>query len=369
MEQRKYKKEERSYQLYELKLLVFILLAITISSCYFIESDVDSCINDLWERVNGSELPPSLPISIAVASNGDIWVGTSSSGIFLSTDNGDSWVKKNNGISANAIYSIAINPINGYIFAGSDKRRVFRTTDQGESWANVISDISVSDNGIADILISESGEIYFAAISDTLPHLSTDDFYYSNDNGDTWIKKSNTFYFPLIQSLALGRDGTLYAGSYSIYSRGVYRSTNGGDTWLPPSNYTDSQIYDLTVSDDGSIFAADINNGVLKSTDRGVTWKLCNTGIVTNGGGGDWGSDMGASAIMYNPITKDIFVANGFHYHRIYKSTNLGTRWEVTNGISISSEIMPNGFAFNPNTGQMYVLTYDGLYRSKDYPK
>jgi len=342
----------------QLKILMFILMAITIGSCYSIEpncdSDVDVIIeDDFWELTNGE-----LTWSIAIANNGDIWVGTAHSEIFLSTDNGNSWVKKNNVISAGPIYSIAINPINGYIFAGA-QYGMFRSTDKGESWESITSDMYIED-----ILITQSGEIYFGIKGNTSMY-PVGGVYYSSDNGNTWIQKNNGLPYTYnelhnitVTSIALGKDGTLYAGTLT---RGVYRSTNGGDTWLPSSNYTDSEIYDLTVSDDGSIFAATQDRGVLKSTNRGNTWNLCNTGIIVIN------NNTRTYAIMYNPITQNIFVGTGISTPRIYKSTDLGVSWDDITG-GIPNWIILLDFAFNPNTGQMYALTYIGLYRLKDYP-
>jgi photosystem II stability/assembly factor-like uncharacterized protein len=183
-------------------------------------------------------------------------------------------------------------------------------------------------------------------------------YFFSNDNGDTWIEKSNGLSSDkTVASLALGADGTLYEGTSS---GGVYRSTDGGDTWLPPSNYnTVPLIRGLVISYDGSIFATTQENGVLKSTDKGVTWSKINTGYAV---------DEDANAIIYNPITREVFVGDSFLYSGVYRSTDLGTTWELINS-GIPKNTYIGAFAFNPNTGKMYVLTNDGVYRSRNYPK
>ena len=352
MEERSYKKKEQSYKLRAICYrLIFILLSITIGSSYSIKSawgDGNNVIGtDFWELTGKLSSSSNNALSISVASNGDIWAitydgKTSLSAVYLSTNNGYTWVEKNNGLQENQIHSITINPVNGYLFMNSSMG-LFRSTDRGKSWVKVTSDMV-----IRDILVTASGEIYLVMYAK---------IYYSSDNGNTWIEKNNDGLPSgcYILSLVLGKDGTLYAGTYS---KGVCRSTDGGDTWLLSTNYTKEFVDDLTISDDGSIFATTWNNDVLKSTDnRGVTWTKVHTSLV----------DGFANRIIYNPITKDIFLTQGLYDSKVYRSTNLGASWElINNGIPEATSI--RGFAFNHNTGQMYVATSDGLYRSKNYP-
>ena len=327
------------------RMSIFIILTILLNGEIIYSQTIS------WEltskRINEAS-------SIAIASNGDLWVGTfrSGSGVFLSTDNGDIWVEKNNGLPEATGYSIAISPINGYIFALGSWKGVFRSTDRGESWVQVLEDMEYID----DIFITGSGEIYLGRLDNYYnPRVS-----YSSDNGNTWIEKSKGLPPKQnVYSLALGRDGTLYVGTNS---KGVYRSTDRGDNWLSSSNYKNTTIFDLTISDDGSIFATTGDDGVLKSTDRGVTWTQVNTGLDVRRIGN----------IIYNPITKDIFVSADIMYDldlysKVYRSTNLGASWErINSGISDDAGIY--AFAFNPNTGQIYVATDNGVYRSKNYP-
>jgi photosystem II stability/assembly factor-like uncharacterized protein len=366
MEERNYKKKEQSYKLRAICYrLIFILLSIIIGSCYSYETD---CVdgggeipidpgplppplpeNGFWEYTSG---PPSRAELIAVASNGDLWAGvynstTLLSTVYLSTDNGDTWVQKAATFQF-LIQSLVINPINGYIFVRTPATlygELFRSTDNGENWEKV-----AFPSSITGVFIISSGEIYIGTLSGV---------YYSNDNGDTWINKSNGLSNQVIFSLVLGKDATLYVG---MSFGGIYRSTNGGDTWLPPSNYTDVSINDITVSDDGSIFAATRYGGVLKSTDRGVTWAQVNNGLDL-----DLDDYIHYSGIIYNPITKDIFLSESLYTsnnNKIYRSTDLGASWRLTDS-GLPKNYFINALAFNRITGQMYAATSDGVYRSR----
>jgi photosystem II stability/assembly factor-like uncharacterized protein len=330
------------YRDYYLKILMLVFLSITIGSCYSIESDCDDGGGSFsWERTGES----FYVFGVAVAMNGDIWARAYD--IYLSTDNGNKWVKKSP--PPYSVSKIAINPISASVFIHASSEdgigALYRSTNNGETW----EEEKLRAYVITDIFITPSGEIYLGAGRN---------IYYSNDNGDTWIEKSNGLNNS-INCIVEGADGTLYA-SISIYPYGVYCSTDGGDTWLLFSNYPNVQIDKLTIADDGSIFAAAGHYGVFKSTNRGVTWTQANNGISPG-----YGGSYQVSEIIYNAINRDIFVITW--NSGIYRSTDLGESWELKNsGLPNGRDI--NALAFNPNTGQMFAATGDGVYRSKNYP-
>ena len=351
-----------------LKFLMFILPAIIIFSCYSNDPDCGYSVGKdpiFWERTIFWNTTPERLTSIsgiAVANNGDLWA-TTSDGIFLSTNNGDTWIPKSRSFfSTSSLTAIAISPINGYIFVTSPTHRgMFRSTDNGENWVLVTYNMD-----IRDIIITPSGEIYIGV---EYYNPTTTTIYYSNDNGDTWVEKNNrlpfyagesspfVFIIGSILSLALGKDGTLYAW---FFDKGLYCSNDGGDNWLPLpfSNYNNAAV-ELTVSYDGSILMTTNGYGVLKSTDRGVTWIQANTGLY----------DFSLVSIIYNPISKDIFVSNNsFNDPRIYRSTNLGASWKLENTDIQMVTGIRGAFAVNPNTGQLYVAGRYGLYRLRNYP-
>ena len=351
----------------QLKFFMFILLAITIFSCYSIESDCPDCGDNygdiIWEPTgNLPHLVGSLYWTdwrITMASNGNIWAYSydisnhpydinNQLGLYLSTNNGDTWVDKSNTYASTFIDELYVSSVNGYIFASSVNAGLFRSTDNGENWENII------DSTGRFFLVTESGEIYTIR-----SHENGNDLYYSNNNGNTWIKKSSSTLLP---PLALGKDGTLYAGTGT--KRGVYHSTDGGVTWLPPANYDSVRIGSLTICDDGSIFVGTSTYGamILKSTDKGVNWNNVDTGF-------DFTSCI---KIIFNPITKDIFfsalVDVGFtnSYAKVYRTTNSGKDWKLEHH-GLQDPYFD--LAVNPKTGQMFIGARNGVYRTKNYPK
>jgi hypothetical protein len=127
--------------------------------------------------------------------------------------------------------------------------------------------------------------------------------YRSTDGGETWVllrgglPQGDYVALDLAVSPGFASDRTLFAGGFrgSEEGLGVFRSTDGGDTWQPTSEGLGQlQIDELVLSPDypsdgallaythgGPVFAAS-SRSVYRSTDRGEHWALVATGTAPN---------------------------------------------------------------------------------------
>ena len=134
-------------------------------------------------------------------------------------------------------------------------------------------------------------KIYAAAI--------TGGVYISNNGGNNWIKswehRTNN-----VSCITQSTNGTLYVGTGSTFEgtsgnapdgdgRGIYTSTNGGETWTLMSNTTGfSYVNEIMAHPtDANTIAAATWNGLYITTDGGATWSntsACrqNTSIAVN---------------------------------------------------------------------------------------
>jgi photosystem II stability/assembly factor-like uncharacterized protein len=71
-----------------------------------------------------------------------LFVGSNSSGVYLSTDNGSSWTETNTGLTNHFVNALAVSVAKH--FAGTNGGGVFRTTDSGISWAQVNSGVATN---------------------------------------------------------------------------------------------------------------------------------------------------------------------------------------------------------------------------------
>jgi hypothetical protein len=76
-------------------------------------------------------------IAFTPAPNGDIFAGTYvGGGVFRSSDNGDTWIEKNNGLVATDVRAIATK-FDGTVFAGTYGAGAFRSSDNDQSWEQI----------------------------------------------------------------------------------------------------------------------------------------------------------------------------------------------------------------------------------------
>ncbi len=328
-------------------------------------------------------------------------------GVFISTDEGTSWTKKNEGLTDTNITSIAIKGLK--IFAGSNKNGIYFSTDNGMNWIHI-------NNG------STFTSISCLAVLDTELFAGTNDgggIYLSKDYGFNWqqVGLSNK----LVLSLVVNGD-SIYAGCMNsgIYISkdkglnwswiglqgtsvrslvingssiiagtldGIRLSTDDGITWIQTNNTTLNSEGIWSLSNNGSdIIAGTVGSGIYRSTDSGLNWSqiglpVLGTGCLTKSGsniiagtsngvylssneGIDWrqGGLSGLGITSINSNGTKIFA--GSSGGGIYYSSDNATTWtKINNGIptdaSIRSIISKDSLIF---AGTLYY----GLYYSKD---
>ena len=149
---------------------------------------------------------------LALNSSDHLFAVTATNGIFFSTNSGDFWSPVGAGISTNTITDIAITT-NDYIFAATDSG-VFRSTDDGNSWVNVNNELWNFEYGF--LLTTDSHDNIFAG---TLG----DGIFKSTNNGNDWIQINDGLVNNFIFSMESSPDNYLFAGTFGngIYLREI----------------------------------------------------------------------------------------------------------------------------------------------------
>ncbi len=275
--------------------------------------------------------------------------------------------------SSNIIYVACM----GYLYQTGSYRGVFRTRDGGQTWEKVLY---VDDTtGCIDIEINPiHPDTIFAAMWHRVrtPEIRdvggiTSGIYRSVDGGDTWQRLTNGL--PVADTvgriglaLAPSNPSTVYAviANHPGYFMGVYKTTDGGDSWtaLPTSNISGifssygwyfGRIY-VDPQDASVVYVLGLY--VFKSSDGGNTWT-------------DFASyndyvHVDHHAFYIDPNNSS-FVLDG-NDGGLYRTTDGGSSWYHFDGLPITQFYDINIDPGNPD--RLYGGTQDnGTLRRKNY--
>ncbi|MEK9136232.1 MAG: YCF48-related protein, partial [Bacteroidota bacterium] len=143
-------------------------------------------------------------------------------------------------------------------------------------------------------------------------------------------------------------DGGILAGTGRGAWGGIFRSTDGGATWISIDlGQTFTSIYSLVIRSGTYIFAGTYPAGVLRSTDLGQNWtpqELANSQVLS------LGSDSHGSVLC------------GMNRRGLLRTTNDGASWAPL-GLETSATVQ---CLVTSSSGDIYAGTADGPYRSTD---
>ncbi|MEM9300643.1 MAG: YCF48-related protein [Pseudomonadota bacterium] len=221
---------------------------------------------------------------IAFRSSDEAYAVASRSGIFRTTDRGLNWERQESPDreerSFSAIAFSAADPLIGY--AGSDDG-VMRTGDGGGTWSMVNNGMA-AQNVVALAIDPTDAQRVFAATSNN----ATADLWRSVDGGATWERTDVPRVTNGFQVTAVVIDpsapNTVYVGIEDDDDDGnitepkqmVYKSVDGGDSWnaTDPAIDVGQGITALTIDpeDPRRLYAGTFDNGLFRTLDGGDAW-------------------------------------------------------------------------------------------------
>jgi photosystem II stability/assembly factor-like uncharacterized protein len=307
---------------------------------------------------------PSNPNTIYVASGEGVQRPDLSEGdgMYKSADGGKTWVHQ--GIAeALQIGGLAVDPKNedrvfaavlGHPYGPNKERGVYRTTNGGKSWEKALY---IDENtGAIQVAIDPVNPkvVYADLFASRLAPWENGEWagpgsglYKSTDGGNTWKQLKNGL--PSVAD-GLARIGFCIAPSahnrlYAVVSSGdktggLYRSDNGGDTWRKMSG--DKRLWDR-----GSDFAevkADPKNADIVYDANVMVWKSDDGGKTWNGFKGAPGGD-DYHRLWINPANPDV----------ILLASDQGAGITVNGGATWSSW-------YNQPTAQLYHVSADNAF-------
>ncbi len=200
----------------------------------------------------------------------------------------------------------------------------------------------------------------------------------TTDGGTTWVDKSGGLTRLTFGSIAIdpNNTNTIYAGTgetiwfynnVTYEGNGLYKSTNGGDTWTQITNGfgIQTQFSDFEVNPGNSNvllaslgsgnwnLGAPTNQGIWRSSDAGLTWTL----TLNVQSAFDVAFHPSNSLLAYAAIGNKVS-AGGF-----YRSTDGGATWIQSNiGLPAATSICRMQFELSPSSPLIiYALIYSNV--------
>jgi photosystem II stability/assembly factor-like uncharacterized protein len=230
--------------------------------------------------------------------------------------------------------------------------RVYRSDDSGQTWQ--LLGRGLPDRPVCALGISPDYAQDHMLLAGLRGNGRGGGLYRSNNSGDTWSPTTRGLTDLEICQIAFSptfaHDHTIFAASYS---RGLFRSVNGGDswTWLADRYASDEFRMDVAhiavspvFAEDGVVFVS--RTTLLRSSDGGDSWT--DTGVPGN-------------LVVFSPdFANDGLVLNGGSW----RSTDGGNTWQPAAAGLIPSDYPPRSIFFSPHftSDQTVYLLVDHGY-------
>jgi photosystem II stability/assembly factor-like uncharacterized protein len=196
--------------------------------------------------------------------------------LLKSTDGGRAWAPLSHDLPGSQVEALAVAPEDpAGVYAVVAGQGLFRSGDGGSHWEQVSPTLPRNVSGLA---VASNGWLYLATF---------DQGVLTSRDGRAWAPASGfvTGALPTLQIAALAHDaqsgdsyltptgerltGALYAGT----DRGLFKSVDGGTSWLRLPLETDVQALAVHPARSDTLLVVDSRGRVFRSGDRGLTWE------------------------------------------------------------------------------------------------
>lgn len=267
-----------------------------------------------------------------------------------------------NGMYGGTVECVAIDPNNSDIlYAGSWGNGIYKSSDGGVNWIKMSSnlqspyiyDIAVDPHNSQHILVS----VYEHGVNQSF------------DGGRTWESTAGLPTGSVVYSIEFHpqnpshvfaglREPTVYdqSGNALYWPGGVFKSFNGGSSWVRKSNgLPNDYVYDIGIDPNNPniLYTAMHNTGVYKSFDGGEIWYSKNGTLPAD--------DIDIRSVDINPTNSNVYIAHwdgdGFSF-----STNGGDNWVRVVSTDTANLYVYEVLVDKNHPSTVYLATVNGIY-------
>ena len=285
------------------------------------------------------------------------FIGVNNGGVWKTDDYGRTWNPIFDDAPTGSVGDIAVSPSDPdiiYVGSGEGLHRpdlsvgdgMFKSEDGGKSWKHMgLNDIQQ----IARVIVHPSNPdiVFVAGLGHPYGANTMRGVFKTTNGGVSWQKvlyinhntgciqvefdpqNPNTIYADMWEHQEGPWENARFSGSNS----GLYKSTDGGETWrkmtngLPTNDEGLGRIgIGISPSNPNRIYAtvgANVNAGLYRSDDAGESWKLIHKNLRVSGRFGDF------AELKVHPENPDVIFSGNI---ASYKSTDGGYNWMSIKG-------------------------------------
>ncbi len=310
------------------------------------------------------------------------YIGVNNGGVWKTDDYGRTWSPIFDSQPTGSIGTLAVAPSNpDVIYAGSGEGLqrpdlsvgdgVYKSTDGGKTWRNT----GLRDGQqIAAMIVDPRNpdRVFVAVLGHPYGPNAERGVFRTTDGGATWRKvlykneqtgASDLAFDPrnpqiVYAVLWQAQQGPWENGVFTGPASGIFKSTDGGDTWNPLTNGLPAFAQGLgrigiavAPSDPTRLYAvveSRERGGLYISSDAGASWSLVNTDNRINGRGNDF------ACVRVDPRNKDVVYSANIAF---YRSADAGKTFTVVKGAPGGDDY--HNLWINPQHPEILLLATD----------
>ncbi|HEX9660454.1 MAG TPA: FG-GAP-like repeat-containing protein, partial [Rhodothermales bacterium] len=158
-----------------------------------------------WQSANSGGFPPGIPnvLDLGVDSDGTVYACVAGAGLYMSTDRGANWTAIDDELPDGFdVEFVAVNPYLRQLVVRTGDGLLSSSTDRGAKWRGIHADT------FSDVAFTGPGRLWLSSFASGI--------FRSTDGGESWSDELGGFDDPAIHTIAADAGGRVLAGGFGF---------------------------------------------------------------------------------------------------------------------------------------------------------